>query len=63
MLLLLKCASNGESIPHQLGFKGVFILGGKTYIHINRQERSLVAGAGAKPSAGLNRGLRCFFKE
>ena len=23
----------GESIPHQLCFKGLFILGGKTYIH------------------------------
>ena len=40
-------STNGESIPHQLGFKGVFILGGKTYIHTNRQERSLVSGAGA----------------
>ena len=38
---------NGESIPHQLGFKGIFILGGKAYIHINHQERNLVAGAGA----------------
>ena len=39
---------NGESIPHQLCFKGVFILGGvKLTYTINRQEGSLVAGAGA----------------
>ena len=44
----VRAPDNGESIPHQLGFKGVFILGGKTYIHTNCQERSVVTGAGAR---------------
>ena len=33
MLGLKVCTTIGESIPHQLCFKGLFILGGKTYIH------------------------------
>ena len=37
-----------ESIPHQLCFKGLFIWRGvKLAYTINRQEGSLVAGAGA----------------
>ena len=44
----VRVPDNVESIPHQLCFKGLFILGGvKLTYTINRQEGSLVTGAGA----------------